>query len=159
MYSFQPQRFAKLSCTEGRLFLSPMFLYSGGQAYIEEFRVEFKTFQLPHNSKNRYKLQEGRTVVLFKGTVINQSVISGLPFLKPTSVQNFLKYTKILPEDSPQLGDFLLQGTPPLEIFPDALYHLGFGLCPPPFAPLLLCGWVASVVRVFIYDKIPHNEV
>ena len=90
--------------------------------------MEFKTFRLPHNSKNRYKLQKGRTIVLFKGTVINFSVISGLPSPKLTSVQNYLRYTKILPEDSPQLGDFLLQGTPPIEIFPDALYHLGFGL-------------------------------
>jgi hypothetical protein len=90
--------------------------------------MEFKTFRLPHNSKNRYKLQKGRIVVLFKGTVSNRSVISGLPSLKPTYVQNYLKYTKILPEDSPHPGNFLLQGTPPIEIFPDALYHLSFGL-------------------------------
>ena len=70
--------------------------------------MEFKTFRLPHNSKNKYELQKGRTVVLFKGTVSNCSVISGLPFLKPTSVQNYLKYTKNLPEDSPRLGDFFL---------------------------------------------------
>jgi hypothetical protein len=121
--------------------------------------VEFKTFRLPHNSKNRYKLQKGRTVVLFKGTISKRSIILGLPFLKPTSVQNFLKYTKILLEDSPHLGDFLLQGTPPIKIFPDAFYHLGFGLCPSPFAPLLLCGWVVGVVCVLIYDEIPHNGV
>jgi hypothetical protein len=90
--------------------------------------MEFKMFQLPHNSKNRYKLQKGRAVVLFKGTVSNWSSILGLPFLKPTSVQNYLKYTKILLEDSPQLGDFLLQGTLPIGILPNALYHLGFGL-------------------------------
>jgi hypothetical protein len=90
--------------------------------------MEFKTFRLPHNSKKKYRLQKGRTVVLFKGTVSNWSVILGLPSLKPTSVQNYLKYTKILPEDSPQLDDFLLQGTPPIGISPDALYHLSFGL-------------------------------
>jgi hypothetical protein len=121
--------------------------------------MEFKTFRLPHNSKNRYKLQKGRTVVLFKGIVSKWSVISGLPFLKLTSVQNFLKYTKILPEDSPHLSDFLLRGTPSIEIFPDTFYHLGFGLYPPPFSPLLLCGWVIGVVRVFIYDEIPYNGV
>jgi hypothetical protein len=90
--------------------------------------MEFKKFRLPHNSKNRYKLQKGRTIVLFKGIVSNQYVISGLPSLKPISIQNYLKYTKILPDDSPHLSDFLLQGTPPIEIFPDTLYHLSFGL-------------------------------
>jgi hypothetical protein len=63
--------------------------------------MEFKTFQLTHNSKNRYKLQKGRTIILFKGTVSNRSVISRIPSLKPTSIQNYLEYTKILPEDSP----------------------------------------------------------
>jgi hypothetical protein len=63
--------------------------------------MEFKMFRLPHSSKNRYKLQKGRTVVLFKGTVSNRSIISGLLYLKLTFVQNYLKYTKILPEDSP----------------------------------------------------------
>jgi hypothetical protein len=121
--------------------------------------VEFKTFRLPHNSKNKYKLQKGRTIVLFKGTISKRSVISGLHFLKLTYVQKFLKYTKILLEDSPHLGDFLLQGTPPIEIFPDAFYHLSFGLCPPPFSLLLLCGWVAGVLRVFFYEEIPHNGV
>jgi hypothetical protein len=90
--------------------------------------MEFKTLQLPHNSKNRYKLQKGRKIVLFKGTISNRSIISVFSSLNSTSIQNYLKYTKILPEDSPQLGDFLLQGTPPIEIFPDTLYHLGFGI-------------------------------
>jgi hypothetical protein len=63
--------------------------------------MEFKMFRLPPNSKNKYELQKGRTIVLFKGTVSNWFVILGLPSLKPTSIQNYLKYTKILLEDSP----------------------------------------------------------
>jgi hypothetical protein len=73
--------------------------------------VEFKTFKLPHNSKNRDQLQKG---VIYKDNypILKGSLRTGLTYLGPFSstaiCPKFVGTYSILPENLFQLGDFLL---------------------------------------------------
>jgi hypothetical protein len=94
----------------GPLLLS-CFLYPRDDIYIEELLVEFKTIKLPHNSKNRGQLQKG---VMYNDSspTLKGSLRTGLTYLGIFPLNaicpKFAGTYSILPENSFQLGDFLL---------------------------------------------------
>jgi hypothetical protein len=90
-------------------------------------------FKLPHNSKNRNQLQKG---VIYNNSypILKGLLGTSLSYLGPlSSTAIFPKLVGtylILPENSFQLGNFLLQSTQPGEfIFLDALHCLSSDFC------------------------------
>jgi hypothetical protein len=73
--------------------------------------VEFKTFRLPHNSKNRDKLQKG---MIYNNIypILKGPLGTSLSYLGPLSLTSicpkFVGMYLFPPEDSFQLGDLLL---------------------------------------------------
>ena len=89
-------KFTKVFLHRGQAPLFSILLYILKIIYIEEFLLEFKTFRLPHNYKNRDKLQKGMVYnncyPILKGPLGIGSSYLG-PFLRPPYVQNMLRCT------------------------------------------------------------------